>query len=578
MEKTWILRPLPQTAQEQNIVQDIQEKLSITPSLATMLWQRGVVDFDSAKHFFRPDLADLHDPFLMKNMDLALARLKKALADGEKIMIYGDYDVDGTTSVALVYGFLSEFYDKLIHYNPDRYKEGYGISIQGIDTAAQEGVSLIIALDCGIKANDKVAYAKEKYQIDFIICDHHEPGDEIPAAVAVLDPKQKDCPYPFKELTGNGVGFKLLTAWCLDSSVPLERLLDYLDLAMVSIASDIVPIIGENRILAFYGLKKINENPRTGLRALKQVAGFSGEMTIENVVFVLGPRINAAGRIKHATAAVELLLSTDIEEALAFAYEIQNHNTERKTLDANITEQALAMISKDDWLLNTAKSTVLYNEKWHKGVIGIVASRCIETYHRPTIIFTKSKENTAAGSARSVPGFDLYTAVERCSHLLEQFGGHMHAAGMTISLDNIPAFKLAFNEVVTEMITEEQLIPKIKIDVNLPLSEVDSKFYRIMKQMAPFGPMNMQPIFMSDNVSLASDPKILKEKHLKLEVVDHETGAVFTALGFGMAGQFAEKLKTVDRFQMVYSLEINTFRDISTLQLYARDIKFYESK
>jgi single-stranded-DNA-specific exonuclease len=576
MEKTWILRSLPESPSDLAIVQEIQQKLSITPSLATMLWQRGVRDFDSAKDFFRPQIEDLHDPFLMKNMHSALERLKTALASGEKIMIYGDYDVDGTTSVALVYGFLSEFYDKLIYYNPDRYKEGYGISTLGIDTAAEEGVSLIIALDCGIKANDKVTYAKERHHIDFIICDHHEPGDEIPDAVAVLDPKQHDCPYPFKELTGNGVGFKLLTAWCLDQNIPLDRLFNYLDLAMVSIASDIVPIIGENRILAYFGLKKINENPCIGLQALKQVAGFTGEMTIENVVFVLGPRINAAGRIKHAKAAVQLLLSDNIEEALAFAYDIQAHNTERRTLDAGITGEALAMIGEDDWLLNIAKSTVLFNENWHKGVIGIVASRCIENYHRPTVIFTKTKDNMAAGSARSVPGFDLYQALDRCSHILEQFGGHMHAAGMTINIDRIDEFKTAFNDVVTEMILEEQLIPKIKIDVNLPLSEVDKKFYRIMKQMAPFGPKNMQPVFISDNVCLASTPKILKEKHLKLEIVDTESGTVFTALGFGMAENYFEKLAKAESFQMAYSLEINTFRDVSTLQLYARDFKFYD--
>lgn len=574
MEKKWNFKPTPLQAEELQIVKNLEKELSINTSLANMLWQRGVSTFDEAKHFFRPKIEDLHDPFLMADMDLAVDRLIKAVGGNEKILIFGDYDVDGTTAVSLFYGFLIKYYKNLEYYNPDRYKEGYGISTQGIDYASEIGATLIISLDCGIKSIDKIDYATAQYGIDFIICDHHEPGDELPAAVAILDPKRLDCPYPFKELTGNGVGFKLLSAFCKLRNIPIEELFEFLDLAMVSIASDIVPIVGENRILAYYGLKKINENPRIGLKALKQVAGFSGEMSIENVVFVLGPRINAAGRIKHAKAAVQLLLAEDFDDALSFAYEIQNNNTERKGHDSRITEEALEMIKKDDWLLNIAKSTVLYSENWHKGVIGIVASRCIENFHRPTIIFTKSRENTAAGSARSVPGFDLYQAIERCAHLLIQFGGHMHAAGMTIEIDKIDEFRAQFDQIVNEMILEEQLVPKINIDIKLDLSEISPKFYRIMKQMAPFGPQNMQPIFVSENLLLASEPRILKEKHLKLEILDEETGSIYSAIGFGMVEDHYKKLKDGQRFKMAYSIEENTFRDRTSLQLFIRDIKF----
>ncbi|MCP9755640.1 single-stranded-DNA-specific exonuclease RecJ [Lacihabitans sp. CCS-44] len=574
MEKNWNFKPTPTQSTDLQIVSDLVNQLSVSKSMATMLWQRGVKDFDEAKHFFRPQIDDLHDPFLMRDMDIAVDRLIKAIDENEIILIFGDYDVDGTTAVALFYGFLKNYYPNIEYYNPDRYKEGYGISTLGIDYAAEIGATLMISLDCGIKSIDKIEYAQTKYGIDFIICDHHEPGDELPAAVAVLDPKRSDCPYPFKELTGNGVGFKLLTALCIRKEIPIENLFEFLDLAMVSIASDIVPIVGENRILAYFGLKKINENPRTGLKALKQVAGFSGEMSIENVVFVLGPRINAAGRIKHAKAAVQLLLADDFDEALSFAYEIQNNNTERKGHDSRITEEALDMIRKDDWLLNIAKSTVLFSENWHKGVIGIVASRCIENFHRPTIIFTKSGDKVAAGSARSVPGFDLYAAIERSAHLLIQFGGHMHAAGMTIEIDKIDEFKALFDQIVTEMILEEQLVPKINIDIKIDLSEISPKFYRIMKQMAPFGPHNMQPIFVSENLSLAAEPRILKEKHLKLEILDEDTGSVFSAIGFGMVDDFYQNLKAGHKFSMAYSIEENTFRDKTTLQLFVRDIKF----
>ena len=564
--KKWNLLPIPLDTQE------LEQALTISKPLAKLLKQRNVHTFNDAKRFFRPRLEDLHDPFLMKDMDKAVTRLLVAMERNETILIYGDYDVDGTTAVALVSGFLSEFYNRLLYYNPDRYKEGYGISKTGIDYAKEEGVSLVIALDCGIKAKDQIDYAST-LGMDFIICDHHEPGAEIPSAAAVLDPKRKDCPYPYKELTGNGVGFKLLMAFCIKKEIGLIRLYEYLDLAMVSIASDIVPITGENRILAYFGLKKMNENPRTSLRALKEVAGFTGEMTIENVVFTLGPRINAAGRIKHAKAAVQLLLSTNYDEAVSFAHDIQAHNLERKQHDARITEEALSLIHQNQWLLHEARSTVLYKEDWHKGVIGIVASRCIEHYYRPTIIFTQTKEGFAAGSARSVVGFNLYEAIESCSHLLEQFGGHMHAAGMTIALENLPLFQTAFDQKVREAMGNTPLIPEIDIDIELNFEDINGKFYRIMRQMGPFGPKNMQPVFWTSHLKLASEPRIMKEKHFKLELVDPRTGICFNALGFNMVDFYLAKIKAAESIDIAYTIEENTFRGSSSLELFLKDIK-----
>lgn len=570
-EKRWSYKPVP----DREVVKSLAGELSVEETLTNMLVQRGICDFEQAKNFFRPQLQQLHDPFLMADMAKAVARVENAISQNQKIMIYGDYDVDGTTAVALVYGFLSTFYTNLEYYNPDRYTEGYGVSLQGIEWAAEQGVSLIICLDCGIKAQDKVKIAKEKFQIDFIICDHHEPDDHLPEAVAVLDPKRKDCAYPYKELTGNGVGFKLLQAYCLKNNFPLEKLYEFIDLCVVSIASDIVPITGENRVLAYYGLKKLNENPRIGLKALKDVAGFTSNMTIENVVFVLGPRINAAGRIKHAKASVKLLLSDSFDEALEFAHEIQKHNVERRGHDTRMTEEAIAMIEGDDWLVNTAKSTVLYREDWHKGVIGIVASRCIEKYYRPTIIFTKTKETMAAGSARSVSGFDLYAAIEECSHLLEQFGGHKHAAGMTLPIGNIQPFQQEFDRIVAKYITEEQQTPVISIDLKIKLADISPKFHRITNQMAPFGPENMQPVFVTENLTLKYTPRIMKEKHLRLELFEEETGAIFTAVGFGMVEEHYKRLIEQKYFRIAYQIEENTFNNKTTLQLMLKDIKYY---
>jgi single-stranded-DNA-specific exonuclease len=571
-EKHWRLLAQPTSDKEHTQLKKLEESLGIDTALATLLWQRGIASFEEAKSFFRPELKSLHDPFLMKDMDKAVERLTSAFRKDEKILIYGDYDVDGTTAVALVYGFLSQHYNHLEYYNPDRYKEGYGISKEGIEWAKQQGCSLIIALDCGIKANENISYAGS-LGIDFIVCDHHEPGEVLPDAFAILDPKRVDCPYPFKELTGNGVGFKLLTAWCSVNNIPIEKLYEFLDLAMVSIASDIVPIVGENRILAFHGLKKINENPRTGLKALLEISGFKGEMTIENVVFTLGPRINAAGRIKHAKAAVQLLLSTNYEEALSFAHEIQSHNTERKSFDSRITEEALSMIRNDNWLLHEAKSTVLYKDDWHKGVIGIVASRCIEQYHRPTVIFTRTKEGIAAGSARSVPGFNLYEALEACSSLLHQFGGHMHAAGMTIPINRIEEFRQHFDRFVSKMITDEMLTPRINVDIEIFLGQLTPKFYRIMKQMGPFGPKNMQPVFRTNGLRLASEPRIMKEKHFRLDLVDEKSGSTFPAVGFGMTDSHLPVIKASEKLDIVYTLEENDFRGQKTLQLFLKDLK-----
>jgi single-stranded-DNA-specific exonuclease len=565
MQKHWTYKPLP----EEGEVAELQQQLNVSHAMAVLLWQRGIYSFDAAKHFFRPSLNDLHDPFLMKDMDKAVERVITALDADEKILIYGDYDVDGTTAVAMVYGFLRKKHKHLLYYNPDRYTEGYGVSKQGIDFAKEQGVSLIISLDCGIKSADKVEYA-QGLGIDFIVCDHHEPGDEIPGAVAVLDPKRKDCPYPYKELTGNGVGFKLLSALCQRRGWDWADLEEYLDLCMVSIASDIVPITGENRILAFYGLQKLNSSPRISLKALMNVAGVQGEMNIESVVFTIGPRINAAGRIRHARAAVELLLSEDEDEALELAYAIQKHNTERKGLDSRITEEALDLIKNDPWLNKEAWSTVLYKEDWHKGVIGIVASRCIENFYRPTIIFTKAGEDYAAGSARSVAGFDLYSAIEACSDHLIQFGGHMHAAGMTISIDKIGEFRKAFDEVVKAQLTEEQRIPVITVDLEVHLSELTPKFHKVMKQMSPFGPENMQPIFVSHNLR-ARTAQVLKEKHLKMEV--EQGGLSFPAIGFGLAPEFYKEVVSGRPFSMAYSLEENHFRGNTTQQLFIRDIK-----
>ena len=569
MEKRWIDKPLPQTAEETQTIEHLSNSLNISTLLATLLWQRGISNFEEARLYFRPSLTHLHDPMLMKDMDKAVVRLTKAIETGENIMIFGDYDVDGTTSVAMFYGFLKRIYPNLIFYIPDRYTEGYGVSLKGIETAHDNDFTLIITLDCGIKSIKLVKQAQE-WGIDFIICDHHRPGDELPPAVAVLDPKRADCPYPFKELTGCGVGFKLLQAYCQYHGIDEETyLFPYLDLGVVSIAADIVPIVGENRTMAHFGLKHLNSSPRAGLKALKEIAGFQGEMDITNVVFGLGPRINAAGRIKHAHDAVTLLLADNETDAIDFAVGINKHNVDRREHDTRITQEALTMIEEDDSLRN-AKTTVLFKPDWHKGVIGIVASRCIEKYHRPTIILTKS-DKKVAGSARSVPGFDLYDAIEACSDLLEQFGGHTFAAGLTLQEEKVKAFQQKFEEIVSKRILPEQLSPMIEVDMRIPLKHITERFFSIINQMQPFGPGNMTPVFVSENVRLRGYPRILKEKHLKLDVCQDDS-PVFSAIGFGMA-EFYEPLMQGKAFHICYNIEINEFQGKRSLQLHLKDIK-----
>lgn len=564
MEKRWVLASNCDDA----TITTIAEQLNIDRSLAQILVQRNICDFDQAKDFFRPDLDHLHNPFLMKDMDAAIARIETALANHEKILIYGDYDVDGTTSVALAFSFFSQLTSNIEYYIPDRYLEGYGISTAGIDYASENGFSLIIALDCGIKSIDKIDYANT-LEIDFIICDHHLPGDELPKAVAVLDPKRADCPYPFKELAGCGIGFKLAQAYAQKHQLPKESYLQYLDLVMISIAADIVPVVGENRILAHYGLKKLNTNPCEGLRALMEVSGKTENYTITDVVFTLGPRINAAGRIDHAKHAVAMLLCREDGNALEQSELINLKNTERKTYDQDITREALALIGDSEILINR-KTTVVFNENWHKGVIGIVASRLTEKYYRPTIVLTKSNGHVA-GSCRSVVGFDLYEALSGCADLLDQYGGHKFAAGLTMQEHNVNAFADKFEEIVAASITEELLTPMIKIDAEIELSQIEGKFYRILAQMGPFGPENMAPVFVTHGVYLAQHAMAVGANHLKINV-KQQNSPIFEGIAFGL-GEFQNQLLPRVPFSICYTIEENVWRDKKRLQLNIKGIK-----
>ncbi|WP_443937827.1 single-stranded-DNA-specific exonuclease RecJ [Pedobacter sp. MW01-1-1] len=564
MEKRWVLA----SNDNNDTRSELAEQLNIDQSLAQILVQRGILSFDQAKDFFRPDLTKLPDPFLMKDMDVAIERIEKALLNGEKILIYGDYDVDGTTSVALAYSFFSKLTTNIEYYIPDRYLEGYGISTAGIDYAQQHGFSLIIALDCGIKSIDKIDYATS-FGIDFIICDHHLPGDELPNAAAVLDPKRADCAYPFKELAGCGIGFKLAQAYAQKHALPEENYLQYLDLVMVSIAADIVPVVGENRILAYHGLKKLNNNPCEGLRALMQVSGRTENYTLTDVVFTLGPRINAAGRIDHAKHAVAMLLCEVDSNALEQSELINLKNTERKTFDQDITREALALIAGSEALINR-KTTVVFNKNWHKGVIGIVASRLTEKYYRPTIVLTESN-GQVVGSCRSVVGFDLYEALSGCSDLLVQYGGHKFAAGLTMQQDKVEALASKFEEIVADSITEEILTPMINIDAEIDLNQIDGKFYRILTQMGPFGPENMAPVFVSNNVFLAQYASIVGANHLKINV-KQQNSTIFEGIAFGLA-EFEQKLRLNQPFSICYTIEENVWRDKKRLQLNIKGIK-----
>jgi single-stranded-DNA-specific exonuclease len=574
MEKRWVLMPTGNS----ETIQKLAGELNIHPVLAQLLVQRGINTFDEAKHFFRPSLNDLHDPFLMKDMDKAVDRISNAILNKEKILVYGDYDVDGTTAVSLVYTFLHNQYVNVEYYIPDRYKEGYGISLQGIDYAIENGCNLIIALDCGIKSIDKIEYANT-LGVDFIICDHHRPGSELPNAVAVLDPKRADCDYPYKELSGCGVGFKLIQAIAQQKGIVFEDLTQYLDLVAVSIAADIVPITGENRILAYYGLKLLNENPRPGFKAILELSNFKkDEITVNDVVFLIAPRINAAGRIESGKSAVELLVSKNDNVAGLLGDGINEHNLKRKDLDASITEHALQLIEESEDH-KFRKSTVLYNSAWHKGVIGIVASRLTEKYYRPTIVLTKSNDenNMVSGSARSVKDFDVYNAIESCSDLLEQFGGHMYAAGLTMKEENVEEFIQRFEEVVSSTIEDRMLVREVEIDAELNLNDINQKFFNILKQFAPFGPGNMSPIFKSSNVRDNGRGKVVGNNHLKLTLVQHDDyQSTFDGIAFQL-GHHHPQVEQQDAFEIVYHIEENNFNNRTTLQLNIKDLKFVKS-
>jgi single-stranded-DNA-specific exonuclease len=575
MEYRWT--PVPPASS--NDVDTLTKSLNISPKLCELLVQRGIDDFDKAKAFFRPSLNALHNPFLMRDMDTAVDRINTAISKGEHILIYGDYDVDGTTAVALLYSFLIKHYDKLETYIPDRYKEGYGVSQAGIDYAAAHNKSLIIALDCGIKAIDKVDYAREK-GIDFIICDHHRQGDTLPKAVAVLDPKRSDCLYPYKELSGCGVGFKLVQALCTTWQLPSSHWEPLLDLLAVSIGADIVPITGENRVLAHFGLKLINSHPRPGFAYLKKIAQREDKpMDITDVVFMIGPRINAAGRIAHGKLAVSLLTSDNQEEIARLSHTINTHNENRKALDKDTTKEALAQIE-----LNKEESkfsTVVFQQNWHKGVIGIVASRLIETYYRPTIVFTESKKGILAGSARSIMGFDVYEALDACADILEQFGGHMYAAGMTLATENYHRFKQQFEEVVKASIPETLRTPEITIDATLSLADFlgpdKRSFYNILKQFAPFGPGNLAPVFKTDGLIDTGFSKAVGEDnaHLRVVVRDPATGLEISGIGFGLGAKI-EIVKSGKPIDLLYHLEENEFRGVRSLQLKLKDVKLSE--
>ncbi|TXB63958.1 single-stranded-DNA-specific exonuclease RecJ [Vicingus serpentipes] len=567
MEKRWQINEQANESETKKLSESLNN-LDLT--LTNILLQRGIDTFDKAKSFFRPSLDEIHDPFLMKDMDKAVSRLQQAIENNEKILVFGDYDVDGTTSVALVYSYLKNYYQNLEYYIPDRYTEGYGISYQGIDYAAENNFKLIIALDCGIKAIEKVDYASEK-GVDFIICDHHRPGDTIPNAVAVLDQKREDCNYPYKELSGCGVGFKLMQAWTKQTKKEEAKLFEYLDLLAISTCADIVPITGENRVFVYYGLKVINENPRLGVKTLIDLANKKKDLTSTDVVFTIAPRINAAGRIETGNKAVEMLVEENKTSALGFGKNINELNTDRKDLDRDITAEALAMIAENT-SLQTKKTTVLFQENWHKGVIGIVASRLIETHYRPTIILTESN-GKATGSARSVKDFDVYNAIDACSDLLEQFGGHKYAAGLTMKLENLDAFIEKFEEVVNEQIDDELLIPQVTIDAKLELNQINDKFYSILKQFAPTGPSNMRPVFMSENVFSTQNSRIVGENHLKLEVFQEENPDLkFACIGFNL-GHLLDEIAEGVPFSIVYNIEENTWNGNTTLQLSIKDLK-----
>ena len=551
---------------EHSVVLQLQKELGVSSTIATLLVQRRMHTFDTAKAFFRPQWQDLHSPFLMRDMDKAVARIQVALEEDQAVMVYGDYDVDGTTSVALMSSFLAEKTQKIFPYIPDRYNEGYGISYKGIDVAAEKGIHLIIALDCGIKAVDKVAYAKEK-GIDFIICDHHLPGEELPQATALLDPKRPDCNYPFDELCGCGIGFKLIQALSESWNEPQEKLFPYLDLVVTAIAADIVPMEGENRTLSFFGLAQLRQNPRSGIQSF--LGALKKPVTITDLVFKVAPRINAAGRMDHALIAVDLLTSKDHNEVKKIAEAIEQFNTDRRATDERITQEALDQIKQRKE--ENFPASVVFAEDWHKGVVGIVASRMIENYYRPTVVLTQSGENYV-GSVRSVKGFNVYNALEACKAHMLQFGGHKYAAGLSLKKAQLAAFKTAFEEQVDRTILPEQKTPVISYDIVLPIEEVNHKLYRIVAQMAPYGPKNMRPVFCSKNCLDSGQSKVVgkDQSHLRLSV--QTANGPIVGIGFGMANHF-EHIKSGEAFDLLYTLDENEWNGSSSLQLKIKAIR-----
>ena len=559
METVWNIQN-----EDKKQVKKLADELGVNEIVAHLLVLRGIITYEAAKKFFRPQISHLHDPFLMKGMQSAVDRIELALKKGEKILIYGDYDVDGTTSVAMMYCFLSRFTDKIGYYIPDRYDEGYGISFKGIDFAKTEEYSLIIALDCGIRAVKQIEYASVK-GIDFIICDHHTPGANTPRAVSILNPKQKDCSYPFKELSGCGVGFKLIQAISEKRNIDFNEIGEYLDLLAVSIGADIVEMTDENRVLAFYGMKIINQSPRSGLKALIEKSGKTGILSISDVVFGIAPRINAAGRINHGILAVQILVENNMDKARELSEGIENHNIERKELDQNITKEALEMIEENK------KSTVVHSKSWHKGVVGIVASRLIEKHYKPTIVLSE-KDGELTGSARSVKGFDLYEALLKCEHLLEKFGGHKYAAGLTVKKQNLDSFIKEFEKVVSNTITKDQLVAEIEVDMEIEIEEVNNKLYRIIKQFAPFGPMNRTPNFITKSVTDSGKGRKVGEDKSHLRLTLNTLNKDLVSIGFGMGEDF-DKITDNKPFDICYSIDDNTWNGTTSLQLRLKGVK-----
>ena len=570
VSKKWKIRE----SSDRQTVKQLSFELGVDPVLAELLVQRGVCTFHQARSFFRPDLADLHDPFLMTDMDKAVERVHQAVITGEKILVYGDYDVDGTTAVSLVYSFLRRLTRNIDFYIPERYDEGYGVSYKGIDWAAENGFGLIITLDCGIKANEKVEYARER-GIEVIICDHHLPENELPKAVAVLDPKREDCFYPFDDLSGCGVGFKLVQAYSQRYDIPFESLIPLLDLLVVSIASDLVSVTDENRILAHYGLKQLNSQPREGLLAMIQLSGLEpNHLTIDDIVFKIGPRINAAGRMESGRIAVELLTASDEATAIRIGSEINEHNNERKNIDRRITQEALDMV-REGKCLSSGNATIVYNPQWHKGVVGIVASRLVEAFYKPTIVFTQSQGGLVTGSARSVHGFDLYDAIESCADLLENFGGHLYAAGLTLREENLPAFCERIEKTISGKIVPQMQVPVVDIDAKLNFSQITPKFLRILKQFQPFGPGNSAPVFITENVyDNGMGRKVGAEGgHLKLELIqESHPYHHISAIAFNMA-DFFDHIKAGNPIDVCYSIVENYYRGTANTQLRVKDLR-----